>query len=90
MYLLLYSLLIYILIGSSVGLTNLDFNFQMLKKKLADRLQSREKTLLDSYEDRLKEVLDKSSNKIAAKLRKAAIMHKRSVAIEEFKLVFFH
>ena len=57
----------------------------MLKKKLAQRLEAREKTLLDSYDDRLKEVIAKSPNKIAAKLRKAAILHKRAQAIDEFK-----
>ena len=57
----------------------------MLKQKLAQRLQSREKTLLDSYEDRLKQVLDSSPNKLAAKLKKAALMHKRTVAIEQFR-----
>ncbi|XP_067937333.1 limbin-like [Watersipora subatra] len=60
---------------------------RMLKKKLADRLGAREKTLMDSYEDRLKEVIDQTpKNKLAAKLKKAAILHKRATAIEEFKL----
>ena len=59
----------------------------MLKKKLADRLQAREKTLIDGYEDRLREALEQSPNKIAAKLKKAAILHKRNVAVEEFKYV---
>ena len=57
----------------------------MLKKKLADRLEAREKTLVDGYEDRLKEALDQAPNKVAAKLRKAAVLHKRAAAVEEFK-----
>ena len=39
----------------------------------------------ETYDDRLKESLAKAPNKLAAKLRKAALMHRHTVATQDFQ-----
>ncbi|KAK7010029.1 trichohyalin [Biomphalaria glabrata] len=58
---------------------------KVLRSKLQERLQQREELLVKKQEEEIKMLLEQSSNKYAAKIKRALIIHKNLVEMEKFK-----
>ena len=63
------------------------FMFQMLRAKLAERLEQRENSMLEKQEGEMKDMIRQAANKSSAKIRRMLLMHKQMVEMEKFKLV---
>ena len=61
--------------------------FQMLRAKLAERLEQRENSMLEKQEGEMKDMIRQAANKSSAKIRRMLLMHKQMVEMEKFKLV---
>ncbi|OWF43866.1 trichohyalin-like [Mizuhopecten yessoensis] len=56
-----------------------------LKKRLKQRLQQREKVMAETQEKELQEILSQSKNKVAAKIKKALLLHKQMIEMEQMR-----
>lgn len=62
-------------------------SFQLLKKKLRDRLEVRQKAMEEQQRTELQEILVTCKNKTAMRIREALLLHKQMIAMEQFRSV---